>query len=239
MVLYMYENRESVDSFSTIVYQVMARLFSSFSPPMLSMAAFLVALGAALGLLTGWFHLASIRKSMAIEKMTRELTKDVASLIQGGENESVEFKSAMRWDVNAGKVNPAIEHAIIKTICGFMNAHGGSLLIGVSDDGEVVGLKHDYVTLKRKNRDGFEQKLMEHISKHLGTDRCHATHVLFRQVGGNDVCRVYVEQSPLPVYFVSGKDLRFFVRTGNASRELNVREANNHIASNWPHLPVR
>lgn len=238
MVLYMYEHRGAADSLPSIIEQVMIRTFSSFTPPMLYMAAFLVGLSALLGLAAGVFHLSSIRKNIAIEKLTRELTQNVESLIQSGESASVEFKAAMRWDVNAGMVNQNIEQAIIKTICGFMNTRGGTLLMGVNDNGEVVGLKHDYVTLKRKNRDGFEQKLMEHISKHLGSDRCHAVHVLFRQIGEEDVCRAYVEQSPRPVYFESGKDLRFFVRTGNASRELNVREATNHISSHWPHLSV-
>jgi len=37
-----------------------------------------------------------------------------------------------------------------------MNGEGGSLIIGVADDGEILGLKADYNILRKKDRDGFE-----------------------------------------------------------------------------------
>jgi hypothetical protein len=50
-----------------------------------------------------------------------------------------------RWNIRAGQPDKKMEHVILKTVCGFLNADGGQLLIGVDDDGAVVGLDHDYV----------------------------------------------------------------------------------------------
>lgn len=77
-----------------------------------------------------------------------------------GESERVEFKSSARWDYVNNRPNRAIEEAVVRTIAGFLNHRGGSLLIGIDDGGEVVGLKADYHTLRDKNRDGFERFLM-------------------------------------------------------------------------------
>ena len=51
-----------------------------------------------------------------------------------------------------------------------MNNSGGTLLIGIADDGRVVGLDYDYQTLKKPDRDGFEQAVMTAVANNLGAD---------------------------------------------------------------------
>ena len=46
---------------------------------------------------------------------------------------------------------------VVKTLAGFLNAEGGTLLIGVDDAGAVIGLAGDYEALRKRDRDGFEQ----------------------------------------------------------------------------------
>ena len=73
-------------------------------------------------------------------------------LIAKGKSEELEFKSSMRWDFKEGTVNEMLEEEIVKTIAAFSNREGGTLLIGVNDDGEVLGLEGDYHTLGGVNR---------------------------------------------------------------------------------------
>ena len=82
------------------------------------------------------------------------LEQSIPSLINEGENEFVEFKSSLRHDYYQVKTNKNLEMVIMKSIAGFLNAKGGTLLIGVDDFGEVLGLDNDYFTLKKKLRDG-------------------------------------------------------------------------------------
>ena len=71
------------------------------------------------------------------------------------ESNVVEFKSSLRWDVRQNCVNKDLEKVIVKTVAGFLNAHGGTPLIGVDDHGVPVGLVPDFKTLRKKDRDGF------------------------------------------------------------------------------------
>ena len=50
--------------------------------------------------------------------------------------------------MRAGKRDDAMETVIAKTVAAFMNSGGGTLLIGVDDDGRLIGLGPDYATLK-------------------------------------------------------------------------------------------
>jgi predicted HTH transcriptional regulator len=77
----------------------------------------------------------------------------VRELIDQGEGRTVEFKSSARWNFHKGDKDPAIECEILKAVAGFMNAQGGTLLIGVSDDCQPVGLRNDYELTKKGNRD--------------------------------------------------------------------------------------
>src|SRR5208283_3043698 len=95
------------------------------------------------------------RRSQRIEQLSAALGSNLRELIAQGESDSLEFKSSFRWDLRENKVNRALEGVVLKTIAGYMNGNGGTLLIGVADDGRVVGLGHDYPTLKKPDRDGF------------------------------------------------------------------------------------
>jgi Predicted transcriptional regulator containing an HTH domain and an uncharacterized domain shared with the mammalian protein Schlafen len=71
-------------------------------------------------------------------------------LIENGENEQIEFKSSIRYDYFRKTTNRELELVIAKTIVGFMNAKGGKLILGVDDDGNILGLEKDFKTLKHK-----------------------------------------------------------------------------------------
>jgi hypothetical protein len=98
----------------------------------------------------------------------------------------------------------------------------------------VTGLEHDFRTLKRGDRDGFEQFVVTLVKSRLGGDLCPHVHVGFEDVGGKDLCRIVMEPSPRPVYCEEQGVARYFLRTGNSTRELDVREAMAHITQRWP-----
>ena len=67
--------------------------------------------------------------------------------IRKGECEIIEFKSSARWDIKQKRVSRDLEEEVCATIAGFMNGNGGTLLIGIDDDGYPLGLTNDYKTL--------------------------------------------------------------------------------------------
>lgn len=205
------------------------RLALAFSERMLPMTGAFAIVGAALGLIFGAYHrlLAGQRRTLGF--LQAELERTVPSLVAAGESEHVEFKAAARWDIQRESVNRELEEAIARTIAGFLNHTGGSLLIGVKDDGTVAGLDNDYRTLHDPDRDGFERFIMSLVRTRLGGDVCTLVHVTFHRAGERDICRVIVEPSNRPVYLLDQGAAHFLVRMGNSTRELDVREAMEHI----------
>ncbi len=154
--------------------------------------------------------------------------------IAQGESESLEFKSSLRWDIQENRVNKEIERIIVKTVAGFLNSrNGGTLLIGVNDQGEVVGLQPDYETLKKQDRDGFELHLRQLLVRDLGESSNSFISVNFHEIDGRDVCQVTVEPSNYPVYVEDGNEAKFFLRVGNATRSLPVSEAVRYVQTRW------
>jgi hypothetical protein len=160
------------------------------------------------------------RRSERIRQLSAALEEDVRGTIAGGESSSLEFKSTLRWDLREGRINRSLETVVMKTIAGYMNGRGGTLLIGVADDGSI-------------DRDGFEQALMTSVASKLGADACQCVQALFHSVEDKDVCRVIVSPAYRPVYLRDGETPKLYVRTGVSTRELNVQEAINYTATRW------
>ena len=57
-----------------------------------------------------------------------------------------------------------MEHAVLKTIAGFLNTKGGELLIGVDDSGEPIGLEND----KFNTLDNLSLHLVNLINDRIG-----------------------------------------------------------------------
>lgn len=159
---------------------------------------------------------------------------DVEAIIRNGENDEVELKASARWDYREEKQNKALEAAILKTIAGFVNSKGGLLIIGVADDGAVLGLDKDYKTLsKRPDRDGYQQFLVNLVSTNIGKELCAYLSISFHPANAQEICVVRASKSPQPVYVQDGQQTRFYVRTGNTTQELGTRESVSYISQHW------
>jgi hypothetical protein len=195
---------------------------------------FYAEIGALIGLLLLLFYQMLHKRLIALDSLNAELDKDLPSIVRQGEGALLEFKSSLRWDMQEERVNRNLEQVILKTVAGFLNSHiGGTLLIGVRDDGEILGLEKDYQTLKKPNQDGFEQTLMTSVSTQLGADLCSHVHILFHVVDTKEVCRVIISPANRPVFLNQGSTPKLFVRTGGGTRDLNIQEALDYAAGRW------
>ncbi len=196
---------------------------------------FFAEVGMVLGILVAWGYGFLHRKLQRIEQLSEELDRDIQTIIQQGEGPLLEFKSSYRWDIEQSRINKTLETVILKTLAGFMNSrNGGTLLIGVADDGLVLGLEKDFQSLHRKDQDGFEQAIMGAVSKNLGADLCQYVQTLFHVLDGKEICRLIIHPSPRPVFFKQGNEPKFFLRTGGGTRDLNIQEAVEFITTRWP-----
>jgi hypothetical protein len=83
---------------------------------------------------------------------------NIETMIVQGESDQLEFKSSLSWSYRGNQIDKRLESVVLKTIAAFANADGGKLIIGVDDEGTVLGLERDYVTL-RGSKDEFELHL--------------------------------------------------------------------------------
>ena len=147
-------------------------------------------------------------------------------LITHGESKQVEFKQTGRINLHTGQSDPVIEHEVVRAIAGFMNAEGGTLLIGVTDSGEVFGIERDFKTLgKRQNPDGFALWLDNLLDNTLGPVAAAGVNFQFDKYPDGTICRVDVSRRAEPTY-VKGKkgETSFYIRRNNVTRLLNTAE---------------
>ncbi|MGB0384900.1 MAG: RNA-binding domain-containing protein [Ardenticatenaceae bacterium] len=156
----------------------------------------------------------------------------IADLIQLGESETLEFKSSLRWDVRQNKVNKKLHFAVLKTIAAFLNSEGGTLLIGVQDDGSIFGLEQDIAGVKGKSLDGFERTLMDLIKDHIGARFAGLIKVRFDKLDGKDVCAVEVKKADDPV-FMNDQHKKFYIRLGCTTQAPNPEEMYHYIQRHW------
>ena len=154
----------------------------------------------------------------------------ISDLIAGGESRSLEFKATLRVNLATGQRDAGIELAVVKTVAGFLNAQGGTLLIGVADDGTVRGLKEDIVATGNRGRDGYENVLTSVLESAIGRPAVTQVEVSFESQPEGEVCRLDVHASGEPVFVRNSKgDADLYVRINNSTRLLNTADALSYI----------
>jgi hypothetical protein len=149
----------------------------------------------------------------------------IADLVAQGEGTSIEFKGTLRTNLHTGEKDPRMEMGILKTVAAFLNSHGGTLVVGVMDDGNPVGVEAD----KFENDDKMLLHLDNMIKERIGAQ--HALHIQPRFDDYQDKKVLVVECKPgkSPVFVKDGSEARFFVRGGASTMLLNGSEAQEFI----------
>ena len=137
-------------------------------------------------------------------------------LIVGGETAQVEFKSTMRFNLHAGKAGKEIELAWLKSVVAYLNTDGGFLMIGVADDGEILGLEAD----KFANDDKLLLHFDNLIKQHVGLEFASYISGGFRSVTAGRIFLVNCDRCSDPVFLKNGDEEKFFIRLGPSTRQL-------------------
>jgi len=168
--------------------------------------------------------------------------EDLRTLILQGEHESLEFKSSFRAPVGPGgsweeltKANKAeivgkLERAVTAAIAALLNTGGGSLLIGVSDGGEILGIEPDLRTLKTKpSIDGWRLAFDAALSRDIGADSVACVSLKLVDVDRRIVAVVTCDKRDHPTWHRG--DL--IVRRGASSMPLSAQEAVAFARDRW------
>ena len=175
---------------------------------------------------------------------------NVDALIGAGESDRVEFKSSLHHPygplppdlqrLQSGQaekeVQKRLRKSVTKTIAAFLNTDGGTLLIGVGDSGKVLGIEPDFEYLHRgkKDADGWLLSLKDVIINALGAEACSTVHVSLVPHGQETVAVLSCPPRSGETWHSEDGSERFYIRTSNATYELQGSSLLRYIRGRWP-----
>jgi len=164
---------------------------------------------------------------------TAEREQWLRGLIAQGEGTTVEYKSSLRWDYRESRINRDLTKVAVRTLAAFLNSQGGTLLIGVDDEGAILGLEADIASLQKKSLDGFELTLRSAIANHLGQEVDPLVSLSFATLDNRLVAVAACAAHSSPIYFYDGNRRELCVRSGNLTRSLDVAAAVAYVDNHW------
>jgi hypothetical protein len=138
-------------------------------------------------------------------------------LVTPGEGTHTEFKSTLRFNLRSGQEDKRMEQEVLKTIAAFLNTKGGTLMIGVGDDGKALGLDADKFT----SEDKMNLHLVNLIRDRIGPHHMISVRPRFDNLDEKRILIVECTRGLSPAFVRDGNIEHFFIRTGAATTELS------------------
>lgn len=155
---------------------------------------------------------------------------DIFDLITSRESKTLEFKQTLSVDVRTNEKQKYIETASLKTIAGFLNSDGGTLLIGISDNQEPIGLEDEINRFHKGSTDKLLLHFTNLLRTHIGEEFYPLLDYRIVHLGEKPILRVDCIQSDQPCFI--GEDL--YVRTNPATGKLTGRTMLRYINTRFP-----
>lgn len=154
------------------------------------------------------------------------------SMVSQGENRRLEFKSTLSLNLKTGKHDKAIEFSVLKAIASFLNTDGGTLLVGVDDDGGIIGVDSD----RRNDLDAFLLHF-DNICRRLVGPYHSFVRPSVERLEGVPVLAVLCERSSTPVFVKHPKNGReeFYIRKGASSEALSLSDVYGYFKNRFYH----
>jgi len=151
---------------------------------------------------------------------------EILSLIRKGEGKYIEFKQTFSKNIRTNQKDREIEKSSLKNIVGFLNAEGGTLLIGVSDEGIVTGIENDFF----KSNDKYLLHFKNLIKSKIGSSFYPLIDFDIFSVLGKKVLKVDCKASTEPCFY---EETEFYVRTNPATDRLEGRKQMEYIKNRF------
>ena len=151
-----------------------------------------------------------------------------------GEGSVLEYKSSFKFDVNrfiATKVkahSKEVEKEISIAIAAFANTDGGTLLIGVGDNGVIFGIEEDIILFFKKSKELFQRHLWQSIKNYLNNNNFVLSIKLnFYLIEDKEICELKVPRASEPIYVTDSLE-ECYVRMGNRTEKLKPSDFNKY-----------
>jgi restriction endonuclease S subunit len=154
----------------------------------------------------------------------------VRNFIRQGESKNIEYKETLSLDVKKKTKEKYIELSALKTIVAFLNTEGGTLLVGVADNGELTGIDVEIDKFHKRNTDKFLLHMKNLIKTRIGEEFYPYIEYKLVNVSNKNILIVKCKESESPCYLDNAE---FYVRTNPATDKLEgpklVQYVKNHF----------
>ena len=140
----------------------------------------------------------------------------IKSIISAGEGPKLEFKSSLRTNLHTNQIDKSMEFAILKTIVAYLNTDGGTILVGVSDKGEILGLEKDAFI----SNDKLKLHLNNMIKEHIGTQFMPFIQYELFPISDKHILKIDCLPSTKRVFLKNNSEEEFYVRNGPSSSKI-------------------
>lgn len=175
-------------------------------------------------LFTGIWHYSRLLQKRQQDDVVDAET--VRALIARGEGDTIEFKSSVRTNLKSGRRDKAMELVWLKAVTAFMNSDGGTLLLGVADNGDILGLEADDF----ENDDKCLLHIKNLLHEHIGSEFTQFIRSSVIDMEGKKVVAASCLRADVPVFLKMGKNEEFYVRSGPSSTKLTMSQMVAYLA---------
>jgi DNA modification methylase len=146
----------------------------------------------------------------------------VIEKIKKGENLRVEFKESYNFNNFSNMSEPNLPNKIMEEIASFLNSkYGGSIFLGVKDNGEIEGLESNIAALNGKqNKDALELTITNKIKTSFGGISIDLINLEFYEIDNKTICELKVSAHEDPVFYNNN----FHVRNGTQSTKISNKD---------------
>lgn len=157
----------------------------------------------------------------------------VQELMSAEESETLERKESLRAH-GGGVPDEVIVDQVLKGCLGFLNRRGGTVLIGVTDAGAVVGIEKDIRVCG--SFDKLCRFLTDKVRTKIGNVGVDLIQLSRADVGAFELLRLDISAAPAPIFPVKAVDGKtgLYVRNNNTTQLLSDKDAVDYIARHWP-----
>ena len=154
---------------------------------------------------------------------------NVLELLKKGESFDLEFKSTLRRNIHTNEHDKKIEHSVLKTLTAYLNSDGGTLLVGVDNNGEILGLEQDGFP----DNDKLNLYFTNLIKQHIGPEYLPFIKYDIIKHDGKDILRIDCNKSHKHVFLKNEGEEEFYIRNGASSAKLTGSALIDYISNKF------
>lgn len=182
-------------------------------------------------------NISAERIEISDSELRKKAINEIDSVLTG-ESETIEYKSSWGFDVDHYNASShktknnkeELKKAVVKDIVGFLNKQGGTVLIGVTDSIEVIGLEATDFHMQsskdpRKKLDNIQLDMRTYIMNKITKQTLSLLSIEAFKYDDKTVLRIKVPASQKPIFYHEADNDIFYVRSGTSTDNAGVHAA--------------